>query len=173
MRTERSRNVGASSSPSLQNTALLNPTSTRMHKAPIFLALNHSSATVFNEKDGLGTSTVIKRDKCTTMIKRSYKNIEYCKHIYWTNKRLGSLRADSLKSSGSTAVLFINPLHQRALLLCVKPVILQNWTDWKSLIKSREITEWDSLKSIHLHCKNKVYKAYTNTKFTQFYLSLF
>jgi len=51
MRTERSRNVGASSSLSLQNT-LLNPTSTRMPKAPIFQALNHSSASVFKEKDG-------------------------------------------------------------------------------------------------------------------------
>lgn len=80
-----------------------------MHKAPIFLALNHSSATVFNEKDGLGTSTVIKRDKCTMMMKRSYKNIEYCKHIYWTNKRLGSLGADSFKKLREHSCAFYKP----------------------------------------------------------------
>jgi len=41
-----------------------------------------------------------------------------------------------------------------------------------SLIKSREMIEWDSLKSIRLHLKIKVYKITTNTKFTSFDLSL-
>lgn len=109
MRTERSRNVGASSSLSLQNTALLNPTSTRMHKAQIFLALNHSSVSVFNEKDGRWHTWDLKRDKCEMMMKRSYENFEYCKHIYWTNKKLGSTRSRLFKKLREHSCGFYKP----------------------------------------------------------------